>query len=113
MGGLNDMLCQIEKACRYAERFDRTVVVDANYYLSRYFRDDLSTYFTSRQSTLILDPAELGERLDEMEVFPGVLAGRVNRYEDRATTPLISINMSTPIADILCRSTSSATTPNG
>jgi hypothetical protein len=83
MGGLNDMLCQIEKACRYAERFDRTVVVDANYYLSRYFRDDLSTYFTSRQSTLILDPAELGERLDEMEVFPGVLAGRVNRYETR------------------------------
>jgi hypothetical protein len=29
-GGLKDMLCQIEQCCRYAERFDRTVLVETD-----------------------------------------------------------------------------------
>lgn len=81
MAGLNDSLCQIERCCQYAERFGRKVVVDTNAPGSPFFRDDFSNYFSSRQSLLVLSPAELGESLDDMEVHPSAIAGRVTRHE--------------------------------
>ena len=83
MGGLNDMLCQVEAACRYAERFDRTVVVDTRYGAKFYFRDSFSNYFASRQERLVLDADKVIDRLDATDVFPGFLAGRVTTYESR------------------------------
>jgi hypothetical protein len=82
LGGLNDMLCQIERACLYAERFDRTVVVDTDY-SKTYFRDRFSAYFVSRQARLVLDADAVLGGLDQLEVFPHILAGRVTRYAAR------------------------------
>src|ERR1019366_9078394 len=82
LGGLNDMLCQIERACLYAERFDRTVIVDTAY-SKTYFRDRFSSYFASRQPRLVLDADAAAERLDQLAVFPNFLAGRVSRYATR------------------------------
>jgi hypothetical protein len=82
-GGLNDILCQIERACRYAERFARTVVVDTDYLHTEYVRDAFSRYFVSEQARLVLDPGEIRARLDDLDVFPDFLAGRVNRYRAR------------------------------
>jgi hypothetical protein len=78
--GLNDMLCQIEKCCRYAERTDRVVIVDTNYRHSPYFRDDLSRYFVSRQAKLCLCAKEFQDRFDQWQVYPDALFGRVNDY---------------------------------
>ena len=83
LGGLNDMLCQIELACRYAERFGRTVIVDTRYQSERYFRDSFSSYFVSLQNNLILDADGVRERFDALDVFPKFLAGRVSRYTVR------------------------------
>lgn len=80
-GGLNDMLCQIEKCCRYAELTSRTVIVDTAYAHSDYFRDKFSRYFSSRQRRLFLTPnGQVGD-LDAMQVFPEFLQGRLNSYE--------------------------------
>jgi hypothetical protein len=83
LGGLNDMLCQIELACRYAERFGRTVIVDTHHQSERYFRDSFSNYFVSRQNNLVLNDDVIRERLDAFDVFPKFLAGRVSRYKMR------------------------------
>jgi len=83
LGGLNDMLCQIENACRYAERFDRTLIVDTRHHSKTYFRDSFSTYFTSRQDRLVLDAEAALGALDRLEVFPHFLAGRVGAYAVR------------------------------
>jgi hypothetical protein len=80
LGGLNDMLCQIDLACRYAERFDRTVIVDTKYQSKTYFRDSFSNYFVSRRDRLVLNADEVFGRLDELDVFPQFLAGRVSSY---------------------------------
>ena len=74
------MLCQIEKCCRYAERTDRTVIVDTNYRYSPYFKDDLSRYLVSRQSRLSLCAEEFQDRFDQWQVYPDPLSGRVNDY---------------------------------
>src|SRR5947209_3468047 len=55
-GGLNDMLCQIEKCCQYADRVGRTVIVDTDYARSApaTFKDHLSKYFVSLRVGLVL-----------------------------------------------------------
>ena len=79
LGGLNDILCQVERACRYAERFDRTVIIDTRHQSTTYFRDSFSRYFISREDRLVLDAAAVFDRLDSLDVFPSFLAGRVTR----------------------------------
>jgi hypothetical protein len=82
LGGLNDMLCQIELCCRYAERFGRTVIVDTQH-SKVYFRDRFSDYFDSRQVNLLLNVAPVLDRLDRLAVFPDFLAGRLSSYQVR------------------------------
>lgn len=79
-GGLNDMLCQIEVCCRYAELAGRTVVVDTHFSGSPYFQDDFGNYFKSTQSKLKLATGEVGVDLDALSVMPGFLQGRVMTY---------------------------------
>lgn len=71
-GGLNDMLCQIENCCRYAERFNRIVLVETNYSNAIHFRDDLSKYFLSIQPRLIFDRRSFPEDLESFSVYPPV-----------------------------------------
>lgn len=80
-GGLNDILCQIEKCCRYAEQFGRTVIVDTAYINSYYFRDNFSSYFTSKQTRLILSVDAYANNLQDFRVYPETLYGRLNSYE--------------------------------
>lgn len=80
-GGLNDMLCQIEKCCRYAETTARTVVVDTAYIHSDYFKDDFSRYFSSKQKRLIFSIGDQAADMDAMQVYPEILQGRLYSYE--------------------------------
>jgi hypothetical protein len=80
-GGLNDVLCQIEKTCRYAERFNRTVIVDTNFHSTRFIRDQFSRYFNSKQKNLILDCSEIESQFGNVNVVPNFLAGNCHRYD--------------------------------
>lgn len=84
-GGLNDMLCQIERACRYADRFGRTVIVETDHQGAIEFRDRFADYFVSRQRRLVLSAERVRHRFDAMEVFPSFLRGRVTSYRPRNT----------------------------
>jgi hypothetical protein len=81
-GGLNDMLCQIEKCCRYAETTNRVVIVDTVFDGALEFGDHLANYFKSRQSKLKLALDEpLYSELLSCTVFPKELTGRINTYQ--------------------------------
>ena len=83
LGGLNDLLCQIERACRYGERFGREVVVDTNHPSTTYFHDDFSSYFESLQPGLVLEFAGLAPGCDAGDVVPAFLAHRPSGYSIR------------------------------
>jgi hypothetical protein len=81
-GGLNDVLCQIERVCSYAERFDRTAVIDTNHHSTHSIKDQFSRYFVSRQKRVILDAAtEIEFHLRNASVVPNFLAGDCLRYD--------------------------------
>lgn len=79
--GLNDILNQIEICCLYAQRYDRQVIVDTGYRHTMYFKEAFSKYFSSRQQILILDNPLSDEEIDQSDVYPRFLAGRVSSYE--------------------------------
>jgi hypothetical protein len=79
--GLNDSLCQIEKAHRYARRFNRLCVVETNHKSSLNFRQGLHRFFVSRDDRLILDSRKFSPLFDKMTVAPSFLQGRVNSYD--------------------------------
>jgi len=78
--GLNDTLCQIARACRYGERFGRTVVIDTGYPGTPTFGDRFSRYFESRDPRLLLEPAPLWPIADSLDAYPTVIEGRITRY---------------------------------
>lgn len=82
-GGLNDMLCQIEQCCRYAERFDRTVLVETDYAHATYFNDSFARYFVSHQRRLVFKTDHIDAYGDMTDVFPAVAAGRMTEYLPR------------------------------
>src|SRR5262249_3458941 len=77
-GGLNDMLCQIDNSCRYAERFGRLVIVETDSRSTSSFKDAFSNYFVSRQPRLRLTAAYYRHLFDSLDVYPRYLHGRVN-----------------------------------
>jgi hypothetical protein len=79
--GLNDSLCQIERAYRYARRFNRLCVVETNYKSSLNFMDGLHRYFVSRADRLVLDSTKYSQSFDQMTVAPSFIQGRVNSYD--------------------------------
>lgn len=80
-GGLNDMLCQIEHCCRYAEKFSRTVIVDTRYEKAIHFRDRISSYFVSQQQGLVLDATEADIEAANNSIFPYCVMGKVRDYD--------------------------------
>ena len=110
LGGLNDILCQIELACTYAERFGRTVVVDTAEHSDRYFRDLFSNYFQSARTNLVLGLDAIRRRLDVLDTVPTFLAGRVSRY--RMQFDRTQKSSSRPRPGFRSPSTSGATTPS-
>lgn len=81
LGGLNDILCQIERCCRYGEQFNRVVLVDTNYRYSSHFKDRFSKYFVSLQENLIFADTLRGYFLDRLSAYPSALQGRTNSYQ--------------------------------
>lgn len=78
-GGFNDILCVIERCWRYAERFNRILVIDAR---RSGLRDDFSRYFSMRpphQAELQLT-ATLAEILNSIDCYPSIVSRRINRY---------------------------------
>lgn len=80
-GGLNDMLCQIEKCCRYAEKTHRIVIVDTHYKHSENFHEELTHYFQSRQNRLFLSLKDAPVDLEQLDVYPECLQGKLNSYQ--------------------------------
>jgi hypothetical protein len=80
-GGFNDVLSQIEKAWRYAESYERILVVDARH---SGLTDSLSRYFSTEVKGVFLHPGEaLLRHFDSLEVSPSFLRGRVSRHSGR------------------------------
>lgn len=81
MGGLNDVLCQIEQCSRYAERFERHLIVDFqnNELLTRFFamldQKPNPIPFTIRG----IDPDPTN--LNDLDAFPYELSKKVDTYE--------------------------------
>lgn len=80
-GGLNDKLCQIERCCRYAERFARTVIVDTAYAGGDGFHDDFGRYFMSRQPRLILSLDAQADAFVGATVVPTFLQDKISQYQ--------------------------------
>ncbi len=80
MGGLNDVLTQIELCCQYAEQTGRIVIVDTNYANDHFFSDDFGKYFVSLQEKLIFDPRAFEDLFDRLTVYPEFLSGRTGDY---------------------------------
>jgi hypothetical protein len=78
-GGLNDILVQIEKCCRYAELTGRTVIVDTQD--SNLFQDDFEKYFFSKQERLLFSTRKFPVDFDLLDVFPEFLRSRVSSYK--------------------------------
>lgn len=79
--GINDMLCQIELAYRYAEQTNRIVIVDTAYENSFHFHDKFSNYFSSSDPRLILDADTLEASFDTMTVAPWAMSNRLRSYK--------------------------------
>lgn len=86
-GGLNDKLCQIERCCRYAEHFGRTVIVDTAYAGGDSFHDDFARYFQSRQPRLILSLRARADAIEGATVVPTFLQNRINDYQAAPKVP--------------------------
>lgn len=85
-GGLNDKLSQIELCCQYARVNNRIVIVDTLYPSETSFFEEFSQFFISKESNLIFDSIQFKNELEGMEVYPGVLKGRLFSYDGVYTT---------------------------
>ncbi|WP_419911895.1 hypothetical protein [Hoeflea sp.] len=80
-GGLNDLLCQVESCWQYAERFDRTLVVDTcRSRLNGSFSDFFEPQKTSDSVVFDLTGNVL-ETLNRSTCFPPTVQGRLESYE--------------------------------
>ena len=80
MGGFNDTLCQIEKAWRYADRHDRTLLVDSRF---SGLLDDFGRYFRlldADSRTQLSFDVERMRFIESLAIVPRCLHGRVNTY---------------------------------
>ena len=78
-GGLNDMLSQIERCCRYAEMTNRAVFVDTSFGADS-FDDEFDRYFISRQQHLMLSAKSLYPVFDRVSTFPPSVEKRLSSY---------------------------------
>ena len=79
-GGLNDVLCNIEGTRRYADKFNRTLIVDTNFINAKNVKDDFSNYFYTTDK-VILNLGTMIGRLRDLSVFPTCVAGKLDSYQ--------------------------------
>ncbi len=83
MGGLNDILCQIEACWRYAETYDRHLIIDTEV---SGLLDTFSTYFVPRSGTAPAVSFSLADHMPallEGDVRPACASADASRYKQR------------------------------
>jgi hypothetical protein len=78
-GGLNDVLCNVEKTRLHADKFNRTLIVDTNFVNSYTTLGDFSDYFQTR-ANVILNASPLINKLRDLTTFPACVAGKLDSY---------------------------------
>lgn len=94
-GGLNDMLNQVEKCWRYADAYDRVLVVDT---VETAFGTALSNFFeekTPGESVIFSPSKELMKYFDTITCFPKSLEGRICDYNARFISGQNFVDMDT------------------
>lgn len=81
INGLTDFLGQIERCCRYAEEYNRTVVVQSDFPNAHFIKDNFSRYYLSQDSILFCEPAKEDLDLANSDVFPSFIKGRLDTYK--------------------------------
>jgi hypothetical protein len=79
-GGLNDMLCQIQKCWDYSEKYGRILVIDA---ANSGFLDSFNNYFTLSSGAKVEVAFDFPEGCDlsEASCVPNELTSRINEYK--------------------------------
>ena len=77
-GGLNDMLCEIEKCRMYAEQHGRKLLIDTT--LSG-FKDHFWRYFELAWPDSIFEMALDYSALNQMPSFPKVIQGNISHFQ--------------------------------
>ena len=83
VGGLNDILCEIETCWRYAEAHGRILIVDT---LNSGLVDHFGRYFERRSpeaNVLLHTSSELIARLARLTILPAAMTGRLTAYDIR------------------------------
>jgi hypothetical protein len=79
-GGLNDMLCEIEKCRRYAEQYGRKLLIDTT--LSG-FQDNFWRYFELFMPDPMIEAIVDYSALDRMSTLPHFVQGNVSSFQAR------------------------------
>lgn len=85
-GGFNDTLNQIEWCFRYAERFNRTLIIDTEYLVATGIGVNFSKIFrlTHPNTPIFLQlTAELTHHLNKLSTYPHACYGRLDQYQTR------------------------------
>lgn len=79
-GGLNDVLCQIEKCWRHASSFDRVLIID--FFGNQFFEEFFGLLeIRAGSNQVVINPSSaLLEEMNSGSVFPRNLAGRLTSY---------------------------------
>ena len=81
-GGFNDALVQLEKSCRYAEKFGRVLLLDMSRSGLRVQIDDLFDLQGGPGRDVVLWHDDMAPELDRAaSVFPDALCHRISTYE--------------------------------
>jgi hypothetical protein len=81
VGGLNDILCQIEKCCRYAEKFNRILIVDtykSQGLLGQNFLDFF--FFKDPKIHVIFTVNKYIKFLNTLTCFPPIIQNNIRKW---------------------------------
>ena len=83
LGGLNDILCQINNCYNYCEKNSRCLLIDTSY--NSFFRSSFSDYFTFLNNIkidIIYDSNTIKELINgrDFTVFPSILTNKLFNY---------------------------------
>jgi hypothetical protein len=96
-GGLNDILSEIGRCLNYARKYNRTVIVETDYFDLNHFNDCFGNYFISHDQRLILDSKSYRQQFDQLSCFPKFVEGRVNSYRCFPDTVGIDLETKQPV----------------
>jgi hypothetical protein len=100
-GGFNDTLNQIEWCFRYAERFNRTLIIDTEYLVATGIGVNFSKMFrlTRPNTQIFLElTAKLTQHLNTLSTYPHACFGRLDSYQTRLNEQCKFIDITSGVA---------------